>query len=80
LRAASLSWVDISANLRLRLSGSLSIRSRFRHGYSHSATDSGVREKRQAVLFKNRLLSLSRRDRPRGDLFVCAVPSVEALF
>jgi hypothetical protein len=37
--------VDLSANLRLRLSGSLSIRSRFRHGYSHSATDSGVREK-----------------------------------
>jgi hypothetical protein len=35
-------------NLCLRLSGSLSIRCRSRHGFSHSVTDSGVREKRQA--------------------------------
>jgi hypothetical protein len=35
-------------NLRLRLSGSHSIRSRSRHAFSHSATDSGEREKRQA--------------------------------
>jgi len=75
LPAASLSLADFSTNLRLGLSGSLSILSRSRHGFSHSATDSGVREKRQAVLFWNRLLSLSREETAAGRAFRLWPPS-----
>jgi hypothetical protein len=69
LPAALLSWADFSTNLHLGLSGSLSILSRSRHGFSRSATDSGVREKRQAVLFWNRLSSLSCEETAAGRAF-----------